>query len=224
MAKTLRPLALLLTVATVAMMAGCASIYAPSKEAMKQFQPDGEYAPVYLHLAQVMSETSMDDLRKACEKLIAEDKPRINACDHLEDYVVVRTTSIIVGGMSYGGRSHLPKGGYLVKKSLNPEPGMIMKVDQRLDYANSVLELRKPTEDCRWVGVVNPNLDTFETKAKNNLEKVTGSVLGLAIGPVAAPIGFAMQYSESKDTGGVVCEGWDYRIAYKTWLENYRDM
>jgi hypothetical protein len=219
MAKTLRPLALLLTVSTVAMMAGCASIYAPSKEAIKQRAPDEGYADfVYVHLAKVWPEEEKS-VRKSCEKTKAEGKPLPKACDNPDDYVMIKYTTGIVGGVSIGGKQSL-----LIKKSTNPEPGMIIKLNMRYGADEGVLEVRKPTEDCKWVGNDDPNLDTVGTKVANKLAAPVGTLVGLAVGPVSAPVAWAMEMNTVQKTAGIVCDGWDYRIAYKSWLENYRNL
>lgn len=214
-------LALLLTMATVAQMAGCALIYAPSKEAVKQLKPDGDYAPVYLNLNKVWHEEA-SGISEDCQKHRMENIKTLPVCENPGAYVQVSTTMIRVGGKALEGKEKL-----FLKKSRKPEPGMIVKVDERLSPVDGegVLEVRKSTEDCKWVGVSDPNLDTAETKVTNLiLAPPVGYLLGLALGPIAAPIGFSLQYIDSKETAGIVCDGWDYRVAYKTWIANYRDL
>jgi hypothetical protein len=213
-----RRLALLLSMVTVALMAGCGSIYRPSKEAVKQWKPDEGYADfMYVHLAKVWPEDKMN-LRKGCEKNKADGKPVLKVCDNPDDYVAVQYT---VG--RFAGSVIVVSRPLLIQKSFNPEPGMIIKKNLRFGPDAVVLDVRKPTEDCKWVGPRDHVLDTFESQARNNIERATGAIMGL-IPVIAIPTLIYVESEYKTETAGIVCDGWDYREAYKTWIATYRDL
>jgi hypothetical protein len=201
--------------AILVLLTGCASAYRPTENAIKSTEPDDGphiYAQVFKIEEYAKDPTSIQNIITACEKRRSNGELGSLACENPEGYKRVHYVKLAAGGVG-------PSTYTLVPIDSQVQIGSIIKVDLNGRNGQRVISFQPESEDCKWVGVRNELVDPA-SKSEIAGTVAGGFLLGATLPVVALPLSLSM----STWTGGVVCDGWDYRVAYKTWLENYRSM
>ena len=101
----------------------------------------------------------------------------------------------------------------VIPKNLETQRGAIVKLDlskpKHLRFVEVVSNV--PTDTCKWIGSDNELAYDSVTKA--------GSVVGAFVGGVLL-LPAAVHFSSDRQ-GGVECNGWSYKTAYKDFLSKY---
>lgn len=183
-------------------LVGCAS--SQSKlEAFSAIQGNSGFA-----YAQVNSVYPGINSKSDCDKNFGGDKlrdTREKICGRLEELKVIYISQLKDGKFLTSNE--------IVPSNLEISSGAIIKLDLAKQPPFRFVEISafQPNETCKWVGSDNALAYDPITKAGS---VVVGFVGGMLLLPAAV-------HFSSDHQGGVECNGWSYKTAYKEYLGKY---
>lgn len=191
---------LLLAVVSIALVTGCATSQSTKDAFLRDQQKAG------LIYAQVDSVTPGIEGKSDCEKTdgtarIREIRSKI--CSRLNEVNWVRVTTL--------KNNALFNNMEIVPSNINLKVGSIVRLDVSKEQGFRFIELAayEETPSCKWVGSTNGLADDKLT--------TTGKVVGGFIaGALVLP---AVAFYATEHQGGVECNGWSYKDAYREVLQ-----
>lgn len=176
----------LITLLAAFLTAGCAST--ATKNAMDEFNR------VDKAFAQVVDVFDADRyiVRSRCAEL-KDHRPSADVCSHLQDYDIARIAILRLNRFILSA--------VVVPKSEKVKEDSIIEVDPSRQLAGfKRIAAREPTDTCKWDG-------PSTWKGENSLPAAMGGFLaGMLIVP-----GMVLLSSDDLLSGGVICEGWNYK-------------
>jgi hypothetical protein len=210
--------------AILVLLTGCASAYRPTENALKSIEPDDGlpyYGQVYKIDEYISNPTLLNAVIARCNELKknGNDTNETNKfCDNPSAYKIVTFAKLGAGGRA-------PSAIIRISNDRPVQIGSIVKIDPNGKFDSSLISSQPESEDCKWVGLnnnlVHPPAQVSSTEIR--MQMAGGFLFGATMPLVALPV-ISYQVATRDTSGGVVCDGWDYRVAYKTWLENYQSM
>jgi len=183
-------------------LTGCASSQA-KLEAYQKARGDKGF--IY---AQVNSVHPGINSKSDCDKNLGGDKlkdTRQKICGRLDELNVVYVTELL--------NKQVVTSNEIVPVDLEIKRGTIVKLDVEKQPPFRFVEVAalEPNENCKWVG--NDNQLTYDPITKAG-SVALATVSGLMIWP-------GLAYLSTERQGGVECNGWSYKSAYKDFLSKY---
>lgn len=195
-------IALAVTIFCTLLLTGCAS----SQAKLKAFQKSqGDKGFIY---AQVNSVEPGINTKSACDRNFGGEKlkkTRESICGRLDELNVIYVSEL--------RDEKLLTSNEIVPVSLEIKRGAIIKLDLEKQSPFRFIEIAalEPNENCKWVGSDNGLAYDPITKAGS---VALGVVSGLLLWPGIADM-------SREKIGGVECNGWSYKTAYKDFLSKY---
>lgn len=183
-------------------LTGCAS----SQAKLEAFQKaQGNKGFIY---AQVNSVEPGINTKAACDSNLGGERVKLTRqkiCGHLDEFNVVNVSPLI--------NKDVMSTNEIIPVALDIKRGAIVKLDVEKEPPFRFVEIAalEPTENCKWVGLVN--VSSYDPISKAGSVAVS-FVAGLMIWPGVA-------YLSTNRQGGVECNGWSYKTAYKDFLSKY---
>ena len=194
--------ALAVTIFCTLLLTGCAS----SQAKLKAFQKSqGDKGFIY---AQVNSVEPGINTKSACDRNFGGEKlkkTRESICGRLDELNVIYVSEL--------RDEKLLTSNEIVPVSLEIKRGAIIKLDLEKQSPFRFIEIAalEPNENCKWVGSDNALAYDSITKAGS---VALGVVSGLLLWPGIADM-------SREKIGGVECNGWSYKTAYREFLSKY---
>lgn len=143
-----------------------------------------------------------------CDKGLGGDKlkdTREKICGRLDALNVVYVTELL--------NKQVVTSNEIIPVDLEVKRGTIIKLDVEKEPPFRFVEVAalEPNENCKWVGSDNQLTYDPITKAGS---VALATVSGLMIWP-------GLAYLSTERQGGVECNGWSYKTAYKDYLSKY---
>lgn len=200
--RKLNYISLALVISYAAFLTGCAS----SQVKLEAFQKArGETGFIY---AQVNSVHPGITNKETCDKNLGGDKfkqIRENICGRLDELNVVYVSQVV--------NKQTITSNEIVPVNLEIKRGSIIKLNVEKQSPFRFVEIAaiEPTENCKWEGAGNEF-------AYDPITKAGGIALGTVGGLMFWP---GLIYLSTDRQGGVECNGWSYKTAYKDFLSKY---
>jgi hypothetical protein len=197
--RKLNYISLALMISFMAFLTGCVS----SQAKMEAFhKARGDTGFIY---AQVNSVHPGINSKSDCDKNLGGDKlkdTRDKICGRLDELNVVYVSHVV--------NKDVITSNEIVPVALEIKRGAIIKLDLEKQSPFRFVEIAalEPTENCKWVGTDNQ-------LAYNSVTKVGSVVLGTVAGLMFWP---GVAYLSTDLYGGVECNGWSFKTAYKDFL------
>ena len=195
-------IALAVTIFCTLLLTGCASSQA-KLEAYQKARGDKGF--IY---AQVNSVEPGINTKSACESNWGGEKVKVTReriCGRLDELNVVNVSQLVVNDVITSNE--------IIPIQLEIKRGSIVKLDVEKQPPFRFVEIAalEPTENCKWVGSDNQS-------AYDPITKAGGIALVTAAGLMLWP---GIAYLSIDKQGGVECNGWSYKTAYKDFLSKY---
>ncbi|PUE27617.1 hypothetical protein B9Z39_07590 [Limnohabitans sp. JirII-29] len=183
-------------------LTGCASSQA-KLEAYQKARGDTGF--IY---AQVNSVHPGISNKETCDKNLGGDKykdTREKICGRLDELNVVYVSHVV--------NKEVITSNEIVPVALEIKRGAIIKLDLEKQSPFRFVEVSalEPTENCKWVGSDNQS-------AYDPITKAGGVALATVAGLMFWP---GLVHMSLEQKGGVECNGWSYKTAYKDFLSKY---
>ena len=188
--------------ALASFLTGCAS----SQSKLEAFQKArGDSGFIY---AQVNSVHPGSTNKSTCDNNLGGDKfkeTREKICGRLDELNVVYVSHVV--------NKEVFTSNEIVPVNLEIKRGAIIKLDLEKQSPFRFVEIAalEPTENCKWVGTDNQLAYDSVTKAGS---VALGTFAGLMFWP-------GVVYFSTDLYGGVECNGWSYKTAYKEFFSKY---
>lgn len=155
---------------------------------------------------QVNKKLSTDDWAIACDKRKGDAEILDLICPKLNELQLVQVGVAVIG--TPWNRQEF------ISKSIEIQPGMIVKLDMTKPMLLHFVEVAatQETEACKWTGHYNNMLD------RTALKDFRDSVAAFTVAAAVPVVGAAALMTSRNTTGGVECNGWSYKEAYKDFL------